>query len=662
MRYGDGLLDEIRRRTNLVQVVGRRVKLTRKGNVFWGCCPFHKEKSASFKVENERRTYHCFGCGAGGDAFKWLIETEGLTFPEAVQRLAGEAGVELPEWSAEDEEREQKKKSLYDIIEIAAAFFEEQLRARAGNQARDYLKSRGLTDAICKRFRIGYAPGGNAMLIGHLIARGVSLPDIVDAGLARPATEERREARDFFFDRVMFPISDVRGRIVAFGGRGLAEDAKPKYINTGETSLFSKGKLLYNHKNAREAVSKGQPLILAEGYMDVIALSLAGLEGAVAPLGTALTEDQLSLMWRMTEEPVCCFDGDEAGLRAAKRAAHLALPHLTSGHSLKFVFLPKGEDPDSLLRSQGPSALYEALGQALPLVEMLWRGETEAKDFSTPERRAGLESALDAVVKEIKDAKIADYYRRDFSERVFKAFKQRAPQSGGYERGGQRGAYGAKGVGQRGDFRGRGQGGRGFAPSGPPPGVSAAVKASLHAVNSGGAARKIKEKEVLALALAEPELIERHAEALARFALSDPQLDRLKRELLNLAASGGRLDRTTVDNHLVRQGMGALAQGLTVQQVLAGSQDHSSVEGADLSLREDAWLQTLAQLQDPRFLANDAKGAASESFAGATPAGADLSAKREAALQRYLDGGSDTDWEELQRLNGLLREHAELGR
>src|SRR5258706_2656628 len=286
MRYGEGLLDETSRRTDIVQLVGRRIKLERKGRVFWGLCPFHKEKSPSFKVENERRPYHCFGCGAGGDVFKWLTETEGLSFPEAVQRLAGEAGIELPAWSPEDEARESKKKSLYEIIALAANFFEEQLRGRGGEAARSYLQSRGLQSGASQRFRLGYAPNSNNALREHLAANGVAPEDMVEAGLVRPA-EDGRPARDFFYDRVMFPIADVRGRIIAFGGRGLNPDAKPKYINTGETTLFSKGHLLYNFQSAREAALKGAPLIIAEGYMDVIALVEAGFSRAGAPPGAA---------------------------------------------------------------------------------------------------------------------------------------------------------------------------------------------------------------------------------------------------------------------------------------------------------------------------------------------------------------------------------------
>jgi len=622
MRYGEGLLAEISRRTDIVQLVGRRVKLTRKGRVFWGLCPFHKEKSPSFKVENERRTYHCFGCGAGGDAFKWVQETEGLSFPEAVQRLAQEAGVELPAWSPEDEAREQKKKTLYEVIEFAAAFFEEQLRGRAGDVARAYLKSRGLDDAAARQFRIGYAPDSHAQLRDHLAARKIPLEDMIEAGLVR-AGEDNKPARDFFFDRIMFPITDARGRIVAFGGRGLQADAKPKYINTGETSLFSKGYLLYNLKNAREAVSKGQPLVLAEGYMDVIALVRAGIEGAVAPLGTALTENQLAILWKIAPEPVLCFDGDEAGKRAGQRAAHLALPALEPGNSLKFVFLPAGEDPDSFLRSAGAAPMRALIEKAKLLTDVLWIGETEGRDFSTPERRAGLEAELDRLVREIKNAKIADYYARDFQERVYRAFKQRARASGG-------GTYPWSPSQRRNTFRAGQTGNRT-----PPPlaTVSSAVKSSLHAVSSS-AAQQIKERELLGLLLWSPELVGQHAEALARFRFSDQALDRLRHELLNLAASASRLERPAVENHLIQQGLGELAERLRSQTIVRTAQPR----GTDVDESEGRAARAIAQLRDPEL-----------------PGQSDLKLQRDEALARYLDAGADADWDELQRLNDLLR-------
>jgi DNA primase len=598
MRYGPNLLDEILRRTDIVQLVGRKVKLTRRGQAYWGCCPFHGEKTPSFKVENGRRTYKCFGCGKGGDAFRWLMESEGLSFPEAVEKLAGEAGVELPKWSPEDEAREEKKKSLYEVIEAAAAFYEAQLYASSGHAARDYLQSRGLDAAAARRFRLGYAPAAGNALLQHLTALNVTQDDMIAAGLARPADAERG-VRDFFFNRLMFPISDGRGRVIAFGGRGLSADAKPKYINTGETDFFSKGHLLYNFATARPAGIKAQTIIVCEGYMDVIALVRAGFEASVAPLGTALTEDQLQLLWRVAPEPVMSFDGDAAGRKAALRAAHLALPALKPGYSLRFAFIPGDDDPDSLIRTSGAEAMRKVLDAALPLAEVLWRSETEGRDFSTPERRAGLERTLSDLVSLIADGKIADYYRRDFEARIFEAFKRRssAPARAG----------------------GRGRQPR-FAPQ--PEAVSAAVKASLIACEGG--ALKVKEGEVCRLLLDDPELAGRYAELLAEIHFSDPLLDRLRQELLNVAASGSRLEKQGVETHLVRQGMAELLERLKAPAARSEVAEESAL-GEDADAR---FLRAASQLRDM----------------------ADLAPERRRALERFKREASEENWQEVRRL------------
>ncbi len=617
MRYSPNLLEEIQRRTDIVQLVGKRVKLARKGQAFWGCCPFHKEKSASFKVENARRTYKCFGCGKGGDAFRWLMEIEGLTFPEAVERLAGEAGVELPKWSAEDEAREEKKKSLYDVIEAACIFYETQLREPAGRAARDYLAARGLNEAAAKRFRLGFAPAGHNALIEHLKTKNVTMDDMFAAGLARPADGERG-ARDFFYNRVMFPIADGRGRIIAFGARALEADAKPKYINTGETALFSKGHLLYNFASARPAALKAQSIVVAEGYMDVIALVRAGFEAAVAPLGTALTEDQLGLLWRVAPEPILSFDGDEAGLRAAHRAARLALPLLKPGTSLRFVFLPSGEDPDSFIAGQGAAAMKKLLDEAEPLSKVLWRVETEGKDFSTPERRAGLERALADVVAAISDARIADYYRRDFEQQVFETFKRRAPRP-------------QNRVAQPRErpFRGRGEQGR--FPATPVETVSAAVKASLLARSSRTGPRHVKEMELAACLLKDPEIAVRQGEILASLPFSDRSLDTLRHELLNLAASGFRLENRGLENHLVVRGMAELVARLNAGRGGGGDvgpSDVSFLGGADAEDTEARFLRAAAQLREM----------------------AELEPERQRAAERHKNEATEESWAEYHRL------------
>jgi DNA primase len=614
MRYGPHLLDEVLRRTDIVQLVGARVKLTRRGQQFWGCCPFHKERSPSFKVENARRTYKCFGCGKGGDAFRWLMETEGLTFPESVERLAAQAGVELPKWSPEDEAREEKRKSLYDVIEAGCAFFEAQLREPQGRAARDYLASRGLNGEVAKTFRLGYAPSGHNALLEHLKTKNVTMDDAVAAGLVRPA-EGERGARDFFFNRVTFPISDARGRTVAFGARALEPDAKPKYINTGETSLFSKGQLLYNFAAARAPAIKAQTVVVAEGYMDVIALVRAGFDYAVAPLGTALTEDQLGLLWRTAPEPVMAFDGDEAGLRAAHRAARLALPMLKPGCSLRFVFLPKGEDPDSFLAAQGPARMKAMLDAAEPLSKVLWRVETEGKDFSTPERRAGLERTLAEIVGLIGDAKIADYYKRDFDQQVFDAFKRRAaaPAAGS--------AYGA----DRGKAPARG--GKNGAPFRKPPllPVSSQLKASLVARAGRAGVRQLKEAEIARCLLAAPEIAVRHGEILAEVPFSDRSLDTLRHELLNLAASSFRLENPGLETHLAARGMADLVARLG----RGPGAPADEVSGGDT----DAEAQFLRAAQELRDLA-------------------EIEPERQRAAERLRAEATEANWAEYSRLKG----------
>ena len=623
MRYGQGLLEEIQRRTDIVQLVGRRVKLTRKGRVMWGLCPFHKENSPSFKVENERRTYHCFGCGAGGDAFRWLMEIEGLSFPESVERLAGEAGVELPKWTPEDEAREEKKKSLYEIIETACLFFEEQLRARGGAAARDYLKSRGLNDEEAQRFRLGYSPDSNTALIEHLKIKNISLEDMIEAGLARPA-EGERSARDFFYDRLMFPITDPRGRTIAFGARALSPDAKPKYLNTGETSLFSKGHLLYNFAKARAPALKESTIILAEGYMDVIALVRAGFEHAVAPLGTAFTEDQLQLLWRTAPEPILCFDGDEAGLRAGIRAAHLALPHLKPGFSLRFAFLPEGEDPDTLIARDGSLAMKKILDEAQPLSKVLWRSETEGKDFSTPERRAGLERALSELVARISDSKIADYYRRDFESQVFESFKRRAAPAQQQQRD--------RPYDRSNDRRPSGRYDKPQARSHTLP-VSSAVKNSVLARSGRSGARHLKEAELCTLLLRHPSLAVQHSEIVAELTLSDRVLDRFRHELLNLAASGSRLENPGLENHLVRIGMADLVERLNARALASGEiapveqsgSQQGNADGEDFEVR---WLRAAAQLREI----------------------AELDPERTRAVERFKSEGTEESWRDARRL------------
>src|SRR5689334_9397771 len=345
------------------------------------------------------------------------MDTEGVTFPEAVERLAGMAGLAVPKMTEEAEAQEHRRRTLHDVIELAAKFFETTLASRAGAKARGYLADRGLDPATQLKFRIGYAPAERFALKEHLGALGISPDDMVEAGLLI-AGDDIPLPYDRFRDRVMFPISDLAGRIIAFGGRALDKDAPAKYLNSPETPLFHKGATLYNGAAARQASHAGAQVIAVEGYVDVIAMVTAGFPATVAPLGTALTEDQLALLWKMADEPILCFDGDAAGRRAAYRAIDLALPHIMPGKSLRFASLPQGHDPDDLIRSAGPGAIADVLATARPLADVLWTRETEGGRFDTPERRAGLEARINEMTNAILNETVRRYYRQDLWQRL----------------------------------------------------------------------------------------------------------------------------------------------------------------------------------------------------------------------------------------------------
>ena len=370
MRFTPSFLEEICDRVPIADVVGRRVSFdAKKSNPskgdYWACCPFHGEKSPSFHCENQKGRYHCFGCGASGDHFKFLTELDGLSFPEAVERLAEEAGVAIPAMDAQAAAKEKVRASLYDVMDMATAFFRAQLHEADGAPARAYLRDRGLTASVQETFGLGYAPGSRSALKEYLGAKGVEKDQIEACGLVVFGADIP-VSYDRFRDRIMFPIQDPRGRVIAFGGRALSPDVPAKYLNSPETDLFSKSNVLYNYARARKAVARSGNVIVAEGYMDVIALHAAGFENAVAPLGTALTDRQLELAWKVGGEPVLCFDGDEAGVRAAGRSLDLILPHLSSDKSARFIELPEGLDPDDFIKDRGTAALKVVIENAMP--------------------------------------------------------------------------------------------------------------------------------------------------------------------------------------------------------------------------------------------------------------------------------------------------------
>jgi len=439
MSLPPGFLDELRNRLSLAQVVGRKVMWDqRKSNAgkgdFWAPCPFHQEKSASFHVDDRKGYYYCFGCHAKGDAISFVRETENVSFPEAIEILAREAGMPIPVRDPRAQEKADRRSELIAVMEQAVQWYRLQLKTTAAAEARDYLARRGLSPAAQERWEIGCAPPGWEGLREALGVKGISNDLMLEAGLLKPS-DKGKAPYDTFRNRIMFPIRDARGKAIAFGGRAMDPSDNAKYLNSPETVLFDKGRSLYNHGPAREAAGKGHPLIVAEGYMDVIALSEAGFPAVVAPLGTAITEDQLRLLWRTAPEPIIALDGDTAGLRAAMRAIDVALPLLEAGQSLRFALMPEGQDPDDLIRAQGAGAMRKVIDAAIPMVALLWRRETEDKVFDSPERRAALDKALREKLKLIKDPSIRTHYGEAIKEMRAELFGARRPRSAGPSRG-----------------------------------------------------------------------------------------------------------------------------------------------------------------------------------------------------------------------------------
>ncbi|MBL4596142.1 MAG: DNA primase [Robiginitomaculum sp.] len=426
MRFGEEFLDELKSRLRPSDVIGRSVKLRRQGREFAGLSPFNQEKTPSFFVNDEKGFYHCFSSGKHGDVISFLQETEGLSFVEAVERLAAEAGLEMPRADPQEAARSEKRKGLRDWVAEAARYYAAELTRVRGRHARQYLAGRELSEAVWAEFGLGYASSQRAGLKDHLLQMGAKPAELVEAGLLIQP-DDNGAPFDRFRDRIMFPIADVQGRITAFGARALSTDAKAKYLNSPETTLFHKGKTLYRYANARKAAAQkhAKGLIVAEGYMDVIALVKAGFDHAVAPLGTALTEDQLALLWRVGPEPILCFDGDAAGKRAAFRALDRALPVLEPGRTLNFAWLPDGLDPDDLIRKKGAAAMEDVLVSAEPLVDVLWQREWSLEPLKTPEQRAGLSARLRNITDQIVHKELAALYRRELFDRLAEKFVKR---------------------------------------------------------------------------------------------------------------------------------------------------------------------------------------------------------------------------------------------
>ena len=502
-------LDELRARTTLSALIGRTVKVTKAGREFKACCPFHNEKTPSFTINDEKGFYHCFGCSAHGDAIRWMTDQRGLSFMDAIKELASEAGMEVPAPDPRAAKQAEERAGLHDVMAAAQEFFVKQLSGIDGAIARHYLTKRGMTAETVKAFGFGFSPDSRIALKTALKDFGV--PMLVEAGLLIAVDD--KEPYDRFRGRLMIPIRDPRGRVIAFGGRILG-DGEPKYLNSPDTPLFDKGRTLYNLDKCSPASRQTERVIVVEGYMDVIAIAQAGFVDAVAPLGTALTEQQIQMLWRMTEKPLLCFDGDAAGQKAALRAALRALPLLKPGHSLQFVTLPDGQDPDDLVKKSGPKALAALLDASEPLVERLWRSEVAAGPLATPEDRAGLKQRLGAHLANIADGEIRRHYADAFRERFDTLFaaKQRAPFVPGVK-------------GQKRDWR---------KPQILPPGSETK---SFNAKTSD-----FLVQGVLGALLRNPALIDRHRETLSDFIPTDANHARLLGAMLDSSFAQESLD------------------------------------------------------------------------------------------------------------------------
>lgn len=529
MALPPGFLDELRSRTSLAQVVGRKVMWdNRKSNAargdLWAPCPFHQEKTASFHVDDKKGFYYCFGCHAKGDAIGFVKDTENVSFIEAVEILAGEVGMQMPAPDPQAQAKADRNSQLADVMEQAVQFFRLQLQRGVAADARQYLsEKRGLSPEVLERWEIGFAPDAWQGLWDHLREKGVAEDLILDAGLAKPSNKGGKPY-DTFRNRIIFPIRDHRNRAIAFGGRAMDPNDNAKYLNSPETLLFDKGRSLYNIARARTAAGKGQPLIVAEGYMDVIALSEAGFEAVVAPLGTAVTETQMAMLWRLSPEPIIALDGDTAGLRAARRLVDLALPLAEAGQSLRFAMMPEGQDPDDLIRAKGAKGVEAVLEKAIPLVRMLWERELAAGKLETPEQRADLDRRLREAVGKIRSGEVRYHYQQALKDLMFQTF--RAPQR--------------RNTWQKGKAR--------------TPMASVQARASLLARDvSKREIEALKERSALAILIRRPDLVPVFADGIETFDFIEPGHQSLA---LTLAARGGMEEVEQLVAELGRAGQG----------------------------------------------------------------------------------------------------------
>jgi DNA primase len=630
MRYPPNFLDEIRARLSVSQVVGRKVSLKRAGREFKGLSPFKMEKTPSFTVNDQKGFYHCFATGEHGDIFGFVMKTDGLSFPEAVERLADEAGVPMPKLGPRDEAREDERERLHRIVEMSADFFQSALMTGAGAEARRYLEKRGLTRETLASFRLGYAPNDRAALRTHLANAGFKVEEMIASGMLIGG-DDIPVAYDRFRHRVTFPITDLRGRVIAFGGRALDANAPAKYLNSPDTPLFHKGQILFNAHRARGPAHDKDRVVAVEGYMDVIALTEAGFGETVAPLGTALTEEQIKLLWRMADEPILCFDGDAAGRKAAFRAVETALPLLKPGFSVRFAFLPGGLDPDDLVRQSGPQAFADELAKTRALFDVLWEREAQDQDLSTPEHRAAFEARLKGMVAKIADASVRTHYESELRETLW-ALNRTVVREIARGQGPRKGAGGA---GRRNniapDWRVRERARLGQSAQIVPQRRSNASP-ELAAQAEHAPAR---EALVIKTLLNHPWLIDEHSEEIAAMTMASAPLARLRDAILAHQAMDNNLDSARLRSQLSVTGLGKVVD--LVERSVTHRSDRFAEPDAPRAEVDVGWRHALA-LHERQV---------------------GLQKSLEAAVQAYHRDGSEDALARICEIQGLLARASE---
>jgi len=585
MRFPPHILDDIRARLPVSSVVGRRVALKKAGREWKGLSPFKAERTPSFFVNDQKGFYKCFASGEHGDIFTFVMKTEGLSFTEAVERLAADAGVILPKPEPRSQraiEEVDTRARLMALVEASARFFEAQLASSPGQEARRYLDRRGVTRETIQRFRLGYAPASREVLKAHLAKEGFSVNEMAEAGMVIMG-DDIAVPYDRFRNRVMFPIEDLKGRVIAFGGRALDPDAPAKYLNSPETPLFHKGNQLYNIHRARPVAFESSRIVVVEGYMDVVALDQAGFQAAVAPLGTALTEAQVQLLWRVVPEPTLCFDGDSAGQRAAFRAVDTILPQLKPGFSARFAFLTDGQDPDDLVRQQGAAAFEAVLARTKALFDVMWERELATQPVSTPEQRAAFEQKVKALVGRIGDPSVRGHYEQEVRQTLFSLNRAVLRELGGGGQGGGMGRTAGRQNNVQTDWRVRErarlqQKGR--------PGTSTAP-AGRSQLAGRLATLPVREALILKALINHPWLIEEHAERIAALEFTAPMLLGMKDAVLAALAEEIPLDSASLRNHFSAVGLSHVVA--LVERAITHKGDRFAEPEADQDAVETGW-------------------------------------------------------------------------